>query len=128
MAAEIVKRVLATPEAEAIINRLREQHGDLLFHQSGGCCDGSAPMCFPVGELILGSEDVWIGRIRGCDFYMSRFQFEYWEHTQLTIDVTPGRGASFSAEIPLGVRFVIRSRLYDPAEADRLEPVRAAEP
>lgn len=84
-------------------------------------------MCFPAGELIIGTEDVWIGRIRDCDFYMSRFQFEYWQHTQLTIDVTKGRGASFSAEIPLGLRFVIRSRLFQEEEYPLLEPTRMGE-
>lgn len=113
---EEVKRVLVSPAAEAVIDRLRAQHGELMFHQSGGCCDGSAPMCYPAGELILGGEDVWIGQIHACDFYMSRFQFEYWQHTQLTIDVTPGRGASFSLEIPLGLRFIIRSRLFEEKE------------
>lgn len=121
----LVKRVLVSPEAAAVIDTLRKQHGELMFHQSGGCCDGSAPMCYPANELILGGEDVWIGQIHGCDFYMSRFQFEYWQHTQLTIDVTPGRGASFSAEIPLGLRFIIRSRLFDEEEMPRLEPTRA---
>lgn len=118
------KRVLISPAAAVVVDQLREQHGDLIFHQSGGCCDGSAPMCFPAGELIIGSEDVWVGRIHGCDFYMSNFQFEYWQHTQLTVDVTTGRGASFSAEIPLGLRFVIRSRLFQEDEYATLEPTR----
>jgi uncharacterized protein (DUF779 family) len=98
-------RILATAEAKKLIDHLREDHGPLMFHQSGGCCDGSAPMCFPKGELMLDDNDVWLGKLHGCDFYMSRDQFEYWQHTQLTIDVVVGRGASFSLEIPLGLRF-----------------------
>ena len=119
-----IKRVLATEKAADIINQLKETHGELMFHQSGGCCDGSAPMCFTKGDLLLDDNDVWLGKIEGCDFHMSKDQFEYWKHTQLTIDVTPGRGASFSLEIPLGIRFLIRSRLYTPEEAEHLEPVR----
>lgn len=119
-----IKRVLATEKAAAIIHQLKETHGELMFHQSGGCCDGSAPMCFTKGDLLLDDNDVWLGRIEDCDFYMSKDQFEYWKHTQLTIDVTPGRGASFSLEIPLGIRFLIRSRLYTPEEAEQLKPPR----
>ena len=74
-----------------------------MFHQSGGCCDGSSPMCYPKGEFMVGSSDVWLGEVAGCDFYMAKDQFEFWQHTELTIDVVPGRGASFSLEIPLGV-------------------------
>jgi uncharacterized protein (DUF779 family) len=120
---ESVKRVLVTPEAEKVIERLRAEHGDLMFHQSGGCCDGSAPMCFKQGQFKVGANDVLLGEIAGCPFYMSRSQFEYWKHTQLTIDITPGRGASFSLEIPLGVRFIIRSRLFTADEHARLAPV-----
>ncbi|MFD0796807.1 DUF779 domain-containing protein [Maribacter chungangensis] len=119
-----IKRVLVTEKAAAIINQLKDTHGELMFHQSGGCCDGSAPMCFTKGDLLLDDNDVWLGTIEGCDFHMSKDQFEYWKHTQLTIDVTPGRGASFSLEIPLGIRFLIRSRLYTPGESEQLEPVR----
>lgn len=97
----MTRRVLSTDAAGAVIDQLREQHGDLMFHQSGGCCDGSSPMCFPKGELMLNETDVWLGRIHGCDFYMSKDQFEYWQHTQLIVDVVKGRGASFSLEIPL---------------------------
>jgi uncharacterized protein len=122
---EAIPRVLVSPAAAEVIERLRAQHGPLMFHQSGGCCDGSAPMCYPAGELILGDQDVWLGQIQGCDFYMSAFQFEYWQHTQLEIDVTPGRGASFSLEIPLGLRFVVKSRLYTADEVQRLAPVRS---
>ena len=116
----MVKRVLISDEAAAIINQLREQHGPLMFHQSGGCCDGSAPMCFPKGELMLDDNDVWIGDIHGCPFLMSSDQFEYWKHTQLTVHVTKGRGASFSLEIPLGIRFLIKSRLFTDEELEQL--------
>ena len=94
-----------------------------MFHQSGGCCDGSSPMCFEVGEFHVGGSDVMLGNIQGCDVSMSEDQFEYWRHTHLTVDVTPGRGASFSLEIPLGVRFLVRSRLFLPGEESALPPV-----
>lgn len=120
------KRVLVTDEAKKIIEQLRETHGELMFHQSGGCCDGSAPMCFSKGELMLNETDVWLGNIADCDFYMAKDQFEYWKHTQLTIDITKGRGASFSLEIPLGIRFIVRSRLFTEEEALDLEPIHYA--
>ncbi|TXB62879.1 DUF779 domain-containing protein [Phaeodactylibacter luteus] len=117
-------RVKITPEATAVVEKLRDEHGPLMFHQSGGCCDGSAPMCFPNGELMLDDNDVWIGDVAGCPFLMSKDQFEYWQHTQLTVDVTKGRGASFSLEIPLGLRFLIRSRLFSDEEIGQLPPVK----
>lgn len=117
-------RVIISEAAKVVVDQLRDEHGPLIFHQSGGCCDGSAPMCFPAGELILGDQDVWLGMIHGCDFYMSAFQFEYWQHTQLEIDITQGRGASFSLEIPLGLRFMVKSRLYSVEEEQNLSPVR----
>jgi len=120
----MIKRVLVTPEAEKVIDQLREQHGPLMFHQSGGCCDGSAPMCFPKGEMMLDDNDVWIGDIHGCPFLMSNDQFEYWKHTQLTVGITKGRGASFSLEIPMGIRFIIDSRLFTDAELEQLEAVK----
>ncbi len=113
-------RVLISDEAKRVVDSLRETHGPLMFHQSGGCCDGSSPMCFPVGELMLDDSDVLLGQINGCDFYMSKDQFQYWKHTQLTVDVVPGRGASFSLEIPLGLRFVIKSRLFSESERTAL--------
>jgi len=119
-----MQRVLVTPAACKVIDELRAQHGPLMFHQSGGCCDGSAPMCFPKGELLINETDVWLGTIHDCDFFMSEDQFRYWEHTQLTVDVVPGRGASFSLEIPMGIRFVIRSRLFQAGEMEQLAPVR----
>lgn len=94
-----------------------------MFHQSGGCCDGSQPMCFTEGELIIGNSDVCLGEIDGCKFYMNADQFEYWKHTQLTLDVTPGRGSSFSLEIPLGVRFFIQSKLFTEEELNDLSPL-----
>jgi uncharacterized protein (DUF779 family) len=119
-------RVVATDDAKAVIDQLRERHGPLMFHQSGGCCDGSAPMCYEQGDFRLGTSDVYLGDLHDCPFYMARDQFEYWEHMQLTIDVEEGRGASFSLEIPLGVRFVVRSRLFSDDEYARLEPVEQA--
>ncbi|MBA4603890.1 DUF779 domain-containing protein [Thermoactinomyces mirandus] len=117
-----VQRVQVTDEAAKVIERLRRKHGDLMFHQSGGCCDGSSPMCFKAGTFRIGANDVFLGKIADCPFYMSRSQYEYWKHTQLTIDVTKGRGASFSLEIPLGVRFIIRSRLFTAEERKKLNP------
>ncbi|MEA5459502.1 DUF779 domain-containing protein [Arcicella sp. LKC2W] len=105
-------RVLLTAKAEELIDRLRAEHGEIMFHQSGGCCDGSAPMCFTVGEFLTGINDVLLGKVHGCNFYMSAFQFEYWQYTQLMLDVVEGRGASFSLEIPLGLRFIIYSQVY----------------
>ena len=116
-------RLDATPAALDLIARLQAQYGDLMFHQSGGCCDGSAPMCFPAGEFKVGAADVLLAHIADCPFYMSAAQFEYWQHTHLTLDVTPGRGASFSLEIPEGVRFIIRSRLFTDDELQDLAPV-----
>jgi uncharacterized protein (DUF779 family) len=117
-----IPRVKITPEASAVVDQLRAKHGELMFHQSGGCCDGSSPMCYPKGEFIVGSSDVWLGEVSGCDFYMAKDQFEFWQHTELTIDVTEGRGASFSLEIPLGVRFVTKSRVFTYEESQNLAP------
>lgn len=117
-----IKRVLATPAALELIDRMRVKHGSVMFHQSGGCCDGSSPMCYPVGDFYLGASDVRLGEIGGAEFFMSASQFEYWKHTQLIIDVVPGRGGMFSLENPEGVRFLTRSRLFDDTELDHLEP------
>jgi len=117
------KRIAITPQAEKVVDELRDRFGELMFHQSGGCCDGSSPMCFEKGEFKIGSRDVKIGEIAGCEFFMSIDQFEYWKHTHLTLDVTPGRGSSFSLEIPMGIRFIIRSRLYTDDELKDLDPV-----
>lgn len=107
-----VERVSVTDKARAVIDQLREQHGDLMFHQSGGCCDGSAPMCFAKGDFLIGSRDLCLGEIHGCSFYMASDQFEYYKNMHITVDVSPGRGSSFSLEIPLGLRFMAISRLF----------------
>ena len=115
-----VRRVKITDEAKKIVGELRRKHGELMFHQSGGCCDGSSPMCYEAGEFLVGSSDVWLGEIDGCDFYMAKDQFEFFKHTELTIDVTEGRGASFSLEIPMGLRFVTKSRVFSLKETENL--------
>jgi len=116
-------RVDITKEALSIVEKLKAENGALLFHQSGGCCDGSAPMCFPEDEFIIGSRDVRIGTIAGCNFWMNEDQFEYWKHTHLTVDIVEGRGSSFSLEIPLGYRFIVKSRLFTDEESANLEPI-----
>ena len=117
---ETIPRVKITAEAEKVVDQLKAKYADLMFHQSGGCCDGSSPMCYPKGEFMVGGSDVWLGEIAGCDFYMAKDQFEFWQHTELTIDVVPGRGASFSIEIPLGLRFVTKSRVFTYEESQSL--------
>ena len=112
----MVDRVLATDAALRLMETLSAKHGPLMFHQSGGCCDGSAPMCYLLGEFKLGSSDVELGRIGGAPFYMSNSQFDLWRHTQLLIDVVPGRGSGFSLAAPEGVRFLTRSRVFSPEE------------
>ena len=128
-------RVAVTDAAAALLRQLTAQHGPLMFHQSGGCCDGSAPMCYPVGMFLTGPSDVHLGRldvgpdpstgsgqasigkpIDEIDVFISAAQFEYWKYTHLTIDVVPGRGAGFSVEGPTGSRFIIRSRMLTEAE------------
>lgn len=116
-----VQRVSCTQAALDLIRKLVGIHGPLLFHQSGGCCDGSAPMCYPRAEFKVGAQDVYMGEIGGQPFYMGRSQFEYWQHTHLIIDVVPGRGSGFSVESPEGVRFLTRSRIYSDAENDELD-------
>jgi len=116
-----VPRVLATDAALDLIAKLEAKHGPLMFHQSGGCCDGSSPMCYPDGDLLVGDSDVRLGEIGGCPFYMSAPQFEYWKHTQLMIDVVPGRGGMFSLEGPEGLRFLTRSRLFTDEEQAALD-------
>jgi uncharacterized protein (DUF779 family) len=126
----MVARVDLTPEAAELLRRLRADHGELMFHQSGGCCDGSSPMCYPAGELLTGDSDVHLADLPVDDVtvgvWMSRAQFEYWKHTHLTIDVVPGRGAGFSLEAPYGVRFLIRSRLLTAEELEGLGDIPAA--
>lgn len=117
---KIMERIAITKEAAAVVNDLQRKHGDLIFHQSGGCCDGSAPMIFEKGDMYLDESDILLGVVEGVDFYMNQDQFEYWKHTHLTVDVTEGRGASFSLEIPLGLRFLIHSRLLTKEESQFL--------
>ena len=117
-----VTRVSATAAALQLIERLQAKHGALLFHQSGGCCDGSSPMCFPRSEFLIGDADILLGEIGGQPFYMSKAQFDYWMHTHLIIDVVPGRGGMFSLEGPEGLRFLTRSRLYTDEERAQLDP------
>ena len=114
-------RVDVTDQAAELVRRLVEANGPVMFHQSGGCCDGSAPMCYPDGDFLVGDSDVQLGDLdvgldRAVPVWMSRSQFAYWQHTHLTIDVVPGRGAGFSLEAPYGVRFLIRSRLMTDEE------------
>jgi uncharacterized protein (DUF779 family) len=118
-----VKRVSVTDKAREVIDQLREKHGELIFHQSGGCCDGSAPMCFAKGEFLLGSRDLCLGEIHGCQFYMASDQFEYVKNMHIKIDVSVGRGSSFSLEIPLGLRFMAISRLFSDEELAHLVPI-----
>jgi len=117
----LTKRILATDAALSLIAELKEEFGDLVFHQSGGCCDGSSPMCFQKDDFKIGYSDVGLGYVDGIEFWMSKDQFEYWKHTQLTLDVVEGRGSSFSIEIPKGKRFMIRSALFTEEEALHLE-------
>ena len=117
----MVERVTATKEALELIENLKEMHGPLMFHQSGGCCDGSSPMCYERGELRIGDADVLLGYIGETPFYMSKDQYEYWKHTQLIIDVVDGRGGMFSLEGPEGKRFLTRSRVFSDEEQKELE-------
>jgi len=122
----MVEKVLLTDEAAELLRRLTGMHGPLMFHQSGGCCDGSSPMCYPAGQFRTGSADVQLGDLvvdgleRPIAFWMSANQYEYWKHTQLTVDVVKGRGGGFSVEAPEGVRFLIRSRLFSDEESAEL--------
>jgi uncharacterized protein (DUF779 family) len=116
-------RVGVTDKAAELLRSLTKRHGDLMFHQSGGCCDGSSPMCFPDGDFIISDGDVHLGDLdvgleRGIPLYMSVSQYQYWKHTHITVDVVKGRGAGFSVEAPEGVRFLIRSRLMTDAESE----------
>jgi len=121
-----VERVSVTEAAAEVIDRLRDKHGELMFHLSGGCCDGSSPMCYLAGEFRLGGRDLYLGDIHGCGFYMHADQFEYYKNCHTIVDVVEGRGASFSLEIPLGVRFLIRSRIFRDEEMGDVRPVEAA--
>jgi hypothetical protein len=122
-----ITRISATEKAKLIIDKLRAQHGELIFHQSGGCCDGSAPMCFGRNEFLIGQRDVCLGEVHGCSFYMASDQFEYYRNMHVCIDVTEGRGASFSLEIPLGLRFMAISTLFTKSELDKLSHISSTE-
>lgn len=110
------KRLEITEEASIVLEKIKSKHGDLIFHQSGGCCDGTAPMLLEKDEFYIDDNDVLLGQILDINYFISKDQFTYWKHSFLTIDVVVGRGASFSLEIPLGVRFLIRSRLLSDEE------------
>ena len=110
------ERVAITEKAITVLNQLKAKHGDLIFHQSGGCCDGSSPMILEEGDLYLDDSDILLGQLDGVNYYMNQDQFDYWKHTHLTVDITEGRGSSFSLEIPLGLRFIIHSRLLTEEE------------
>jgi len=116
-------RVTATGAARKLLAEIRADHGDVLFHQSGGCCDGSSPMCYPVGDFRIGSSDVKLGEIDGSEVWISGPQFEAWKHTQLILDVVPGRGGMFSLDNGREQRFLTRSRLLTEAELSELESV-----
>ena len=118
-----VERISVTEKARAVIDQLREQHGDLMFHQSGGCCDGSSPMCFAKDDFLVGSRHLCLGEIHGCNFYMASDQFEYYKNMHIMVDVTKGRGSSFSLEIPLGLRFMAISRLFTDDELVNIRPM-----
>lgn len=122
-----IHRVIATDKAKELIAQLKASHGELMFHQSGGCCDGSQPMCYEKGDFRIGSSDVRLDIIEGCEFWMARDQFEYWQYSELTLDVIPGRGSSFSIEIPLGFRFLTRSRIFTDGEVAELVEVVSGE-
>ncbi|MEY3198321.1 MAG: hypothetical protein RJA13_279 [Bacteroidota bacterium] len=123
----MVKRVTISEEASAVVKELKSKFGSLMFHQSGGCCDGSQPMCFEKGDFKVGNSDVCLGTIEDCEFWMSKDQFEYWQYTQLHIHISKGRGSSFSLEIPMGLRFLTQSRMFTDAELKELEPVKYLE-
>lgn len=116
-----IPRVMATQATLDLLQELRKKHGPLMFFQSGGCCDGSAPMCYPAGEFAVSDTDIHLGDLEGTPFYMGMEQFEYWKHTQLIIDVVSGNGGMFSLENGSGKRFLTRSRLFTDAEWATLE-------
>lgn len=117
----MIERVVATDKTLELMAKLEEMHGPLMFHQSGGCCDGSSPMCYPLGEFRTGDSDELLGYIGGAPFYMAKDQYAYWQHTQLIIDVVPGRGGMFSLEGPEGKRFLTRSRVFSEEERMKME-------
>lgn len=114
-------RVVFTQRAIDLVRELKAQHGPLIFHLSGGCCEGSAPMCFRRSDFRAGARDVLLGMVEGCPFYVGPEQFDYWASCELTIDVTTGGGDSFSLEAAEDVRFIVRSRLFSDAEIEALD-------
>ena len=122
-----IHRVVATDKAKELIAQLKASHGELMFHQSGGCCDGSQPMCYEKGDFRTGSSDVRLDIVEGCEFWMAKDQFQFWQYSELTLDVTAGRGSSFSIEIPLGFRFLTRSRIFTDDEIGELVEVVSGE-
>ncbi|MGB3480743.1 MAG: DUF779 domain-containing protein [Mycobacterium sp.] len=120
-------RALVTRAAADLLGGLQKQHGPVMFHQSGGCCDGSSPMCYPVGDFVVGDRDVLLGVLDvgdgGVPVWISGPQFDTWKHTQLVIDLVPGRGGGFSLESPEGVRFLSRGRAFDEDELTQLSAV-----
>lgn len=118
------ERLSITPRAIDILGQVRQKHGDVIFHQSGGCCDGSSPMCLKKEEFLIGARDVYLGTVDNCSFYIASDQFSYFKNMHITIDVVEGRGASFSLEIPLGYRFITVSRLFTDNEIQSLEKIR----
>ena len=116
----MVEKVVATPAALALVEFLQKEHGTVMFHQSGGCCDNSAANCYLPGEITMGAGDVLLGEIGGAQFFISTSQYETWKHTQLIIDVIEGHGGTFSLEGPLGKAFHTRSRVFTPAERAEL--------
>jgi len=119
--AEAGSRVTATAAARQLIHEIQAEHGAIMFHQSGGCCDGSSPMCYPKDEFHIGSGDVKLGTVEGADVFISGPQFQAWKHTQLILDVVPGRGGMFSLDNGREKRFLTRSRLLSAAEQQALD-------
>lgn len=117
-----VLRVTATPAALALIAELQAEYGAILFHQSGGCCDGSSPMCYPAGEFLIGDSDISLGEVGGAPVYIGAAQGEAWSHTQLILDVVPGRGGMFSLDNGREVRFLTRGRVFAEEELSALKP------
>lgn len=121
-------RVVATPATLAFLNELKQKYGPLMFFQSGGCCDGSSPLCYAVNDFHIGDDDVYLGDLDGTPFFIGHDQFEYWQHTQLIIDVVDGMGGMFSLDNGTGKRFLTRSRLFTDEEYTLLEKTSLARP
>jgi len=118
------QRLSITPKAIEVLNEVRQKHGNIIFHQSGGCCDGSSPMCLKKEEFLIGARDICLGSVDNCSFYMASDQFSYFKNMHITIDVVEGRGSSFSLEIPLGYRFMTVSRLFTDEEMQSIEKIK----